>query len=221
MTDPPLAELEALANTDDLENAVLTERQRLQRLNVLEAGLAEVKTLRDPALPELLELATRLGVDDSPPKRPPRGPKKVKQEPTGPRMPYYKFKSADDIEIRVGRGASDNDKLSIMPEHRDNNDWWLHVSGCPGSHVVIRCTDSDLPSVLPQTLKDAALLAAKNSKAAQTGQVVVSFTRCRNVSKPRGAKPGLVQLNGDVGVVKVNVRKEAARLERLEKAKFA
>ena len=41
-------------------------------------------------------------------------------------------------EIRVGKGAGDNDKLSLEPEHRDGHDWWLHAAGCPGSHVVIR-----------------------------------------------------------------------------------
>jgi len=35
-------------------------------------------------------------------------------------------------------------------------------AGCPGSHVVIRFTGSDLPR---ETLVDAAALTVKNSKA--------------------------------------------------------
>ena len=43
----------------------------------------------------------------------------------------------------------------------------------------------------------------------------MSMVRCRQVSKPRGAKPGLVQLSGEVRTVTVCVKDEAARLERL------
>jgi hypothetical protein len=43
--------------------------------------------------------------------------------------------------------------------------------------------------------------------------------RCRNVSKPKGAKPGLVQLNGDVATIRIDVKAESKRLERLEKTK--
>jgi hypothetical protein len=95
-------------------------------------------------------------------------------------------------------------------------DWWLHVAGHPGSHVVVRSHDNDLPTTMPETLKDAAALAAKNSKAPQRGKVGVSYVRCRQVSKPSGAKAGLVQLAGDVGHLKVDVAAVGDRLARLE-----
>ena len=41
---------------------------------------------------------------------------------------------------------------------------WLHVANNPGSHVVIRSVDDNLPTLYPETLKDAALLAGVNSK---------------------------------------------------------
>ena len=44
----------------------------------------------------------------------------------------------------------------------------------------------------------------------------VNYTRCRNVSKPIGAKPGLVKLSGDVGVVTVDLKKGEDILEDLE-----
>ena len=47
----------------------------------------------------------------------------------------------------------------------------------------------------------------------------MSMVRCRQVSKPRGAKPGLVQLSGDVRTVSVCVKDEADRLERLTATK--
>lgn len=93
-----------------------------------------------------------------------RGPKKVKGTKSAPRQPFLTFVSKDGIEIRVGRGSADNDKLSLDPQLRDSRDWWMHVAGHPGSHVVIRCQEDDLPSAHPETMKDAAALAAKNSK---------------------------------------------------------
>ena len=45
----------------------------------------------------------------------------------------------------------------------------------------------------------------------------VSVVRCRQVTKPGGAKPGLVHLNGDILTVKIDVKAETKRGERLEK----
>jgi hypothetical protein len=52
-------------------------------------------------------------------------------------------------------------------------------------------------------------------QAPQRGKVGVSYVRCRQVSKPNGAKAGLVQLSGDVGVLKVDVAAAGERLARL------
>jgi predicted ribosome quality control (RQC) complex YloA/Tae2 family protein len=74
------------------------------------------------------------------------------------------------VAIYVGKSAADNDVLSIDPERtiRDQNDWWMHVAGSPGSHVVIRCSDAF--AALPrETLVDAAALAAKYSKVRPFG----------------------------------------------------
>ena len=120
----------------------------------------------------------------------------------------------------MGRTSKDNDEVSCNPEHRDNADWWLHVSGCPGSHVIIRSHDDALQSTAPETVVDAAVLAVVNSKAANAkGRVKVNLIRARNVSKPFGAKPGLVRLSGDIYTVSVDVKAEAKRLQRLLETK--
>ena len=153
---------------------------------------------------------------DAPPPRPPRPPKKQKkkQENAGPRKPYWTFVSLDGIDIRVGRTSSDNDEVSTSPECRDPRDWWMHAAGCPGSHVVIRHT-SEYDALPRETVVDAATLAAANSKSTKTGKAPVSLVRARQVSKPAGAKAGLVRLSGEVRTVVVNLKDEAARLERL------
>eukprot|EP01034_Spumella_vulgaris_P021945 gene21945-28025_t len=137
-----------------------------------------------------------------------------------PRLPYHVYKSSDDIEIWVGRTAEDNDELSCNSKLRHNNEWWLHAAGCAGSHVVIKCTDDDLPTKYRQTVLDAAYLAAVNSKAHTTGggnRSGVNLTRCRNISKPRGAVAGLVHLSGECSTVSITPKKETERKERLKR----
>ena len=91
----------------------------------------------------------------------------------------------------------------------------MHAAGCPGSHVVIRCHDEELDK---EVVKDAAALAARQSKC-QGNIVKVSLTRWRDVKKPPGAKPGLVQLVGKVQTVVVNMKEAQKRLERLDGTK--
>jgi predicted ribosome quality control (RQC) complex YloA/Tae2 family protein len=86
----------------------------------------------------------------------------------------------------------------------------MHAADVPGSHIIIQC--SDVPK---ETLVDAAALAAKHSKA-KNCKVAVSLTKCKNVSKPKGAKPGLVILSGEIKTIKVNTGLEKARILALE-----
>ena len=90
----------------------------------------------------------------------------------------------------------------------------MHASGCPGSHVVVRA-DTVAAAELPRDVElDAAVLAAKYSKAALGGNVKVNLCRARQVSKPSGAKAGLVQLSGDVKTLRLNWGIEKRRLAR-------
>ncbi|MBN1836976.1 MAG: DUF814 domain-containing protein [Spirochaetales bacterium] len=98
----------------------------------------------------------------------------------------------------VGRSDADNDALSLKVA--GPNDRWFHVRGMPGSHVVLRCPAGSDPD--RETLKRAAALAAWFSKAREAGTVAVSCTRARFVTKPRGARPGTVQIRKET-VLKV------------------
>ena len=82
---------------------------------------------------------------------PPRGrraaPRSRKaSRPPARACPTSRIFPKDDVEIRVGRKSTDNDELSCDPAHRDDADWWMHASGCPGSHVVIRFTGNAPPA---------------------------------------------------------------------------
>ncbi len=72
------------------------------------------------------------------------------------------------------------------------NDWWFHVRGMPGSHVVLKVPPGEDPH--KDILKMAASIAAYYSKGKTGGVVAVSYTRARYVTKPQGAKPGTVRI---------------------------
>jgi predicted ribosome quality control (RQC) complex YloA/Tae2 family protein len=63
-----------------------------------------------------------------------------------------------------------------------------------------------------QALIDAAHLALHYSKSRSARGADVTYTRKKNVSKPRGAKPGLVQVREEKVL---RLRREPERLTRL------
>jgi predicted ribosome quality control (RQC) complex YloA/Tae2 family protein len=62
----------------------------------------------------------------------------------------------------------------------------------PGGHVVLRVPEDREPG--KATLECAAGIAAYHSKARSGGITAVSMTEGKHVSKPRGAKPGTVEI---------------------------
>ena len=102
-------------------------------------------------------------------------------------MPPKEYISESGFKILVGRNNKQNDKLTL--KQADKNDLWLHTKDIPGSHTII-VTDGKEPDY--NTMLMAASLAAYNSKAREAGKVPVDFTKVRYVSKPQGAKPGMV-----------------------------
>jgi len=79
------------------------------------------------------------------------------------------------------------------------DDWWFHVRGMPGSHVILQAGKGEPDKA---ALEAAAAVAAWHSKARRGGVVAVSCTRARFVKKPRGAKPGTVTIRKET-VLKV------------------
>jgi predicted ribosome quality control (RQC) complex YloA/Tae2 family protein len=112
------------------------------------------------------------------------------RRPGEPALPYRVFLSSGGLEIRVGRGAADNDALTFR--HSTPDDVWLHARDAAGAHVVLRWNEDAPPPA--RDLKEAAVLAALNSKAKRSGTVPVDWTLCRYVRKHRGAPPGEVEI---------------------------
>ncbi len=112
----------------------------------------------------------------------------------------------------VGRHPRENDELTRSAADAD---LWFHARGCPGSHTVLRVPASGCGpagAVFQRGLGSAARgrargarrdaphedvifaasLAAFFSKARNEGKPAVIVARAKDVSKPRGAPPGLV-----------------------------
>ena len=104
-----------------------------------------------------------------------------------PKLPPLRFRSDDGFLILVGRNNRQNDSLTLKESR--NYDIWLHTLHVPGSHTVIVCEGQQPPE---RTIEQAAQLAAYHSGARQSGLVAVDYTMIKYVSKPKGAKPGMV-----------------------------
>jgi predicted ribosome quality control (RQC) complex YloA/Tae2 family protein len=102
-----------------------------------------------------------------------------------------RFVAPDGTVVLVGRTAHDNDILTF--KLASQNDFWFHVAGETGSHVVAR-NPQGLHRLPRDTQRFAAALAARYSKARRGGQVTVHMTHVRDVTKPRGFPAGKVML---------------------------
>lgn len=107
-----------------------------------------------------------------------------------PQADCYEYQLPGGWTVMAGRTDADNDILSIKLARP--NDYWFHVRGMPGSHVLLRSAEGGEPD--RGTLEAAAAVAAWHSKARGGGIVAVSVTQAKHVGKPRGAKPGTVTI---------------------------
>ena len=154
------------------------KEKTLQELDYLEGLLLDVdKCTGESELEEIRSELVRTGYMKRNTNR--------RQQRSLPGSRPYRYVSGDGIDILVGKNAVQNDRLTAEapPEAV-----WLHAKDMPGSHVIIRA-EGEIP---PQTLKQAAMLAAWYSKGRRSSMVPVDYTRRRYVKKPSGAAPGKV-----------------------------
>ena len=124
------------------------------------------------------------------------------------RLPYRTFVGASGAPILVGRGAADNDALSLHVARP--HDLWLHAKEHAGAHVIVALDRG--ASCPPDLLVEAAHLAAHFSDARDEAIVDVQYTPRRYVRKPRGSPPGLVVVEREKVMV---LRRDERTLRRL------
>jgi predicted ribosome quality control (RQC) complex YloA/Tae2 family protein len=181
-----------------------------ERLQEVERELADLEELRlDVDSRRVAELAQALesrGVTITEPQE--RERRRRRQEE---RRPYRAFATEDETMVLVGRGAADNDRLTLRVARP--HDLWLHARGVTGAHVVVPLTKGK--SCSPETLVDAATLAAHFSELRGEPVVDVLYTPRRFVRKRKGSPAGSVTLEREKVI---GLRVEAPRLARLLKS---
>ena len=78
----------------------------------------------------------------------------------------FHYRSSDGYDIYVGKNNYQNDELTF--KFATGNDWWFHAKGMPGSHVIVKSNNEELPDR------------------------VFDYLQKKNVKKPNGAAPGFV-----------------------------
>ena len=98
--------------------------------------------------------------------------------------------TVDGYEVLVGKSNVQNDKIT---KEARGEDIWLHTQGFHGSHVIIKARGKEVPH---SVIEKAGGIAAFFSKARQSENVPVDYTKAKNVYKKRGAAPGKVDYFG-------------------------
>lgn len=107
------------------------------------------------------------------------------------KRPFMRYRSREGLEILVGRSARENDDLSIRTAK--GNDLFFHIAGKPGPHVLLRVPRGVVAS--PESIDDAAYVAAYRSGWRGPGGVAVHWTESKFVRKPKGLPPGKVLID--------------------------
>lgn len=97
----------------------------------------------------------------------------------------FHYVSSDGYHIYVGKNNYQNEELTF--KFATGNDWWFHTKGIPGSHVVVKSNNDELPD---RVFEEAGKLAAHYSQARGQEKVEIDYTQKKNVKKPNGSKPG-------------------------------
>lgn len=104
----------------------------------------------------------------------------------------YKTVEHNGWTILIGRSAADNDTLSLQIANPE--DFWMHVSEYPGSHVVVRNPEG-VDQLPEEVLFEAAKLSVQNSKAKGHLGVRVVVGKAGDLSKPEGSATGEITIS--------------------------
>ncbi len=172
-----------------VENAQALYERAKKREGRLEGAAAREEGLKAD-LAELTELLARL------PTLPDDDIKTLSQaylsetKAQGRAAPGTRYTSPQGFDVWVGRSSRGNDELTF--KLAKSRDVWLHAQGYPGSHVIVKAENREVPF---ETVLFAAQLAAAYSKAGMSDNVPVDYTLKKNVWKLKGAAPGAVNFS--------------------------
>jgi predicted ribosome quality control (RQC) complex YloA/Tae2 family protein len=162
------------------KQAVMFATQVAESKNEVAELQAHIKTLESAAVDdqELDSIAARkLGIK---PQDHARAQKRIKSE-------FRIFSASDGTPLYVGKDAHNND---LLTKGAKANDYWFHVVGIPGSHVVAPMKrKTDEPG--EKLLREAAMLAIHYSKFRESRAGEVYVTQKQHLKKKKGMAPGM------------------------------
>lgn len=99
----------------------------------------------------------------------------------------FHYLSSDGYDIYVGKNNYQNEELTFKVA--TGNDWWFHAKGIPGSHVIVKSKNEELPD---RVFEEAGRLAGFYSKGRENDKLEIDYLQKKNVKKPNGSAPGFV-----------------------------
>ena len=183
----------------------------VERVRALEEAASDSARVDDPTLDEDLEralakLPPRARAEVAPARGragEPRGSgaapaARREAKPLPARLAPRRLKSREGWDVLIGRSNEGNDHVTHVLARPE--DYWFHVHGAAGSHVVLRRgKGKNEPS--KQTVHEVAAWAAFYSQARTAGKVPVIVTRKKYVRKPRKGPPGLALCTNEKTVI--------------------
>lgn len=126
-------------------------------------------------------------------------------------LPCRRYTTTDGHTILCGRNNIQNEELTFRTA--DRKDWWFHVKGLPGTHVILKTnSNEDMPS--DEAILEAAQCAAFFSRdimieehnaieGSRAGEIKAEIDYCpvSHVKKIPGAKPGMVIYEGYYSII--------------------
>ncbi len=97
------------------------------------------------------------------------------------------FTTGDGYKIYVGKNNYQNEELTFKVA--TGLDWWFHAKNAPGSHVIVKSNEAELPDHIYEI---AGSLAAYYSSKRDSDKVEIDYTQKKNIKKVAGAAPGFV-----------------------------
>lgn len=161
--------------------AVTTE---LNYLSQVEVSLQAVNQLHNADDWEALTDIREELIDQNYLTQPQGRPRRILNEDFHPRIET----SPSGFPIWIGRNNRQNDRLAFRVA--TDYDLWFHAQEIAGSHVLLRLPPGAIAD--EGDLHCAANWAAYYSRARESEQVPVVYTKPKYVFKPKGAKPGMV-----------------------------
>src|SRR5262245_5387911 len=180
----------------------------LERVRALEDGASDSARVDDPHLDRDLEsalakvpasVARSLGVAPSRSSGGAGARAKARSRDDVPgRLQPRRLKTREGWDVLIGRSNEGNDYLTHQLARPE--DYWFHVHGAAGSHVVLRRgKGKNEPS--KQTIEEVSAWAAFYSQARTAGKVPVIVTRKKYVRKPKKGPPGLALCTNEKSVM--------------------